>query len=135
MDRIRRRDNMAILPASPGLTVEVMVGGQPLQEIADEDVPTDDRTVIKYIEAQAGTKFAFKVTFDEPFLPVDNDIGSVIIIDGEHVESIRYSLSKLSKSHAGKVSGIYKTTGSSSVFQQFCFGNLITSKTSYQLWP
>jgi hypothetical protein len=44
---------MAILPAQPGLSVQVEVDDQLLLEYDDEDAVQDARSVTKYIEAFA----------------------------------------------------------------------------------
>jgi hypothetical protein len=72
---------MAVLPTHPGLTVQVVVDGQPLLEHNDEDGPSELDTITKYVEAQPGSEFVIKYTFDKTFL-TEKDVGIDAFIDG-----------------------------------------------------
>jgi hypothetical protein len=80
---------MAILPAHPGLSVQVAVDDQPLPEYDDEDATQDDGTITKYIEACSGSEFKLSITYDKPF-PPNKDLIVGCYIDGSLVSSLAY---------------------------------------------
>jgi hypothetical protein len=57
---------MAIHPAHPGITVQIMVNGQPLPEFDDTEAVQEPSVMSKYIEAQAGSEFEITSTFTDP---------------------------------------------------------------------
>ena len=77
---------MAILPAFPGLTVEILVNGVPLQEYDDEDEELESpNTIAEYIEARSGTQFSVRCISSQR-LPVP-DSTMQIFLDGTQVTS------------------------------------------------
>jgi hypothetical protein len=59
---------MVIPPSCPGLNVEILVDGQPLQEYDDVDKnPVPPNTVTKYIEARSNVNFSIRAKFDAKF--------------------------------------------------------------------
>ena len=64
---------MAIHNDYPGLTVQIICGGKPIEEhVYEEDEEREEpKTTIRYIECQSNTEFAIKTTFRPPFAPLD----------------------------------------------------------------
>jgi len=76
---------MAILPDFPGLRVEIIVAGTPLQEYDlpnDTDEVTTNASTIKYVEATPGAEFAVHVTVDRKFKHAKYDLDYRVTIDG-----------------------------------------------------
>jgi hypothetical protein len=75
---------MAVLDYVPGVKVEIIVNGRPLQEYADQDHgETSPTTMTRFVEAQSGQEFAIRYTITRPFpkYPVRFDI----LLDGQWV--------------------------------------------------
>ncbi|RYO64495.1 hypothetical protein AA0116_g3223 [Alternaria tenuissima] len=64
---------MAIHNDYPGLTVQIICGGKPIEEhVYEEDEEREEpKTTIRYIECQSNTEFAIKTTFRPSFAPLD----------------------------------------------------------------
>ncbi|RYN76558.1 hypothetical protein AA0119_g6881 [Alternaria tenuissima] len=64
---------MAIHNDYPGLTVQIICGGKPIEEhVNEEDEERDEpKTTTRYVECQSNTEFAIKTTFRPPFAPLD----------------------------------------------------------------
>lgn len=64
---------MAIHNDYPGLTVQIICGGKPIEEhVYEEDEEREEpKTTIRYIECQSNTDFAIKTTFRPSFAPLD----------------------------------------------------------------
>ncbi|KAH8625607.1 hypothetical protein IG631_19486 [Alternaria alternata] len=64
---------MAIHNDYPGLTVQIICGGKPIEEhVYEEDEEREEpKTMTRYIECQSNTEFAIKTTFRPPFAPLD----------------------------------------------------------------
>jgi hypothetical protein len=74
-------NNMVALPSCPGLEVNIIVDGQPLEEYDDIDEgSTIPNAVTKYVEAQSEVEFAVrvKVTHDFPFPAGDLEIKATV---------------------------------------------------------
>jgi hypothetical protein len=78
---------MAVLPAHPGLSVQVVVDDQPLPEYDDEDATQDDGSITKYIEACSGSEFKINLIYDKPFQK-NKDLRVCCYIDGSLVSSL-----------------------------------------------
>ncbi|KAH4483953.1 hypothetical protein HBH89_231550 [Parastagonospora nodorum] len=88
---------MAVHPEYPGLTVQVVMNGEPLPEYEDEDATDDPKVVTKYIEAQAGTEFEIVQVFPDGFAGSD-DVRTRCYIDNQEVHSpISTSISRQSR--------------------------------------
>ena len=84
---------MSVLPAYPGLTVELMVNGQPLQEYDNDDEEAESpNTTAKYIEAQSGTQFSVRYTSSQ-LLP-EPEFTVRIFLNGTKVEGSVYRNSR-----------------------------------------
>jgi hypothetical protein len=77
---------MAIHPAHPGITVQIMVNGQPLPEFDDTEAVQEPSVMSKYIEAQAGSEFEITSTFTDPS-PEKKDTNIKYYKDGVNVRS------------------------------------------------
>jgi hypothetical protein len=72
---------MVIPPSCPGVNIEVLVHGHPVQEYDDVDRgPVPPNTVTKYIEAPSDTEFAIRLKVTDAFLfpPSDMELGTSI---------------------------------------------------------
>jgi hypothetical protein len=129
---------MAILPAYPGLSVQVEVHDQPLLEYDDEDAVQDARSVTKYIEACAGSEFSIKFLFDKT-MKRKKDICVGCYIDGSS-RSVRSRFFRIRQQIAGKayvIKDLDKKDGTKWQRQNFCFQNLGVGKnirSLYSIW-
>jgi hypothetical protein len=57
---------MAIHDDYPGLTVEIIVDGKPLEECKDEEEEEVPKTTTRYIECRSGAEFGIRTTFKSP---------------------------------------------------------------------
>lgn len=94
---------MAIHNNYPGLKVEIVVGGKALKEHEERKIMLRPNTVERYIEAEAGTEFAIKYSFDQSFSH-DKDVSMTVFADGRIVKKPIHSETKLS-------SGLSETIG------------------------
>jgi hypothetical protein len=123
---------MAIHPDHPGLTVEVTVDDQPLEEYTDADDVTDPKTITRYTDARYGAEFAIKFNFESPF-PANSDVGYKIWVDGKLVKAAFVYQRQL------LIRGPYITSGAKIkgkagwYLQRFCFADLRISK--YTMGP
>ncbi|CAN9269677.1 unnamed protein product [Alternaria alternata] len=79
---------MAIHNDYPGLTVQIICGGKPIEEHvyeADEE-REEPKTTTRYIESQSNAEFAIKTTFRPPFAPLDLNV--VVYLDGIKVDGL-----------------------------------------------
>jgi hypothetical protein len=78
-------NDMVIPPSCPGVNVEILVDGQPLQEYDEiDECPVAPNTAIKYIEARSEAEFAVKVRIDHDFPFPAGDIEVKTILDQQH---------------------------------------------------
>jgi hypothetical protein len=120
---------MAILPHS-GLTVQIVVDGQPLPEYDDEDPGQDPTLVTKYIEAQAGSEFRISHSYDENFRP-KQDIRASCYIDGTLVRRKVVCVAKHVQDKIHVIEGTIRIDGQLCVLQRFCFNNLAICKNVF----
>ncbi|KAH5329958.1 hypothetical protein HBI23_165720 [Parastagonospora nodorum] len=95
---------MVTPPSCPGLHVEILVNGQPLQEYDDIDessVPLN--TITKYIEARSDVNFAVRARFDEGFLFPAGDIKFETTLDRRYEARCVIKAAKLFQAK-GKIS-------------------------------
>jgi hypothetical protein len=113
---------MAILPTHPGLTVQITVDGKQLPEYTDDDAPNESNTITKYIEAQPGSEFAIKYTFDKTF-PTKNDVGIDAFIDGTLLSSPIIKKHRL-LSRSRKILGFMTNANDKWMLQKWTFQKL-----------
>ncbi|KAF1358361.1 hypothetical protein EJ07DRAFT_156962 [Lizonia empirigonia] len=116
---------MAILSTCPGLTVEILINGVPLQEYegdeADEELESPDM-VKKYIEAQSGIDFAVSFT---PTRPLPAQIFSVTTyLDGIKVRSTLIRPQDFSIGRRYVETGRKSVIRSQTVLQKYQFSDL-----------
>jgi hypothetical protein len=107
----------------PGLTVQIVVDGQPLPEYDDEDAVQDPTVVTKYIEAPAGSEFQIRYNYNAP-LPVDKDLRVRCYIDGTLVRDLIKQKAKLFHGGVYKIKGSHEKSGKLWVRHTFCFNHL-----------
>jgi hypothetical protein len=76
---------MAIIDEVPGLEVQIVVNGQPLQEHQDRDAKVSANAVERYDEAHSNTEYEIHYSFKEPF-PGDCIVSMIVTIDGKDVD-------------------------------------------------
>jgi hypothetical protein len=111
---------MAILERCPGLTVQVVVDDQRLQEDQDGGSPSDAKTVSKYIESSTGKNLAFKVTYQHPF-PTKQDVAVKTSINGAVVAYDRCAAKDLYQPGGYIHDGPLVKNGSETFLQNFMF--------------
>ncbi|CAN9374228.1 unnamed protein product [Alternaria alternata] len=79
---------MAIHNDYPGLTVQIICGGKPIEEhVYEEDEEREEpKTTTRYIESQSNAGFAIKTAFRPPFAPLDLNV--VVYLDGIKVDGL-----------------------------------------------
>jgi hypothetical protein len=129
---------MAILPAQPGLSVQVEVDDQLLLEYDDEDAVQDARSVTKYIEACAGSEFSIKFLFDKT-IKRKKVLRVGCYIDGSS-HSVHTRIIRIARQIAGKtyvIRDIDEKDGTKWQRRNFCFQNLGVGKNHrilYSIW-
>ncbi|KAF2035317.1 hypothetical protein EK21DRAFT_54266 [Setomelanomma holmii] len=109
---------MAISGDHPGLLVEIIVDGRPLQEYEDEDAPPN--TITKYVEASSGKEFAMKFTFSPP-LPTQYGVEARVNIDGASIRVVSYAPDELYKPGGHTKSGVSYQENGQWFRQNYCF--------------
>lgn len=78
---------MAILTEVPGLDMSIIVNGQALEELFDEDEETQPTEKVVYVESHPGTSFGVQYHFDNSAFPHEEDLQCTIYMDGKAVVS------------------------------------------------
>jgi hypothetical protein len=77
---------MAVHDDCPGLTVEILVDGKPLEEYAYEEEDELPNTTTRYVECRSGTEFAINTNFKAPFAPMEMSIR--VYLDGAKMANL-----------------------------------------------
>jgi hypothetical protein len=80
---------MAVHHDYPGLTVEILVDGKPLEEYENTDEEEQPKTITRYVECRSGAEFAITTKFRAPFTPMDTQLRAcldVMKVDGKFVK-------------------------------------------------
>jgi hypothetical protein len=118
---------MAIHQDHPGLTVEIMANGEPLQEYDDASEEKVPGEVTKYIEARSGVEFMIRYKFAAPFSD-KKDVGCLAMVDGQCVVNQYINRGELLKLGHFYSRGVRVKGASGLVLQNFAFANLRVSK-------
>jgi hypothetical protein len=126
-------DIMAILPAFPGLLVEVVVSDTALQEYnlpEDSEETTTNKSTIKYIEAKPGLEFAVRFSIERNFEYIKNDIHFDVTLDGNKVFRRRVLLQKErhTRGLVSIVDGVKLDSGKNIIKRNFVFSTLTTGQ-------
>lgn len=114
---------MVILPACPGLKVEVAVAGQALKEHDDNyETNAKPKTVTKYVEAVSGANFEIAISFEKPF-PDKHAVRAIVYVDGEDVARPIIRESALLK-RTRKIQGATLRVEGKRVLRKFRFSKL-----------
>jgi len=122
---------MAILTKVPGVKVEVMVDGEPLQEYDDGSEPVVMHETTKYVQVQSqtGKEFSIKVTFTHPFR--ERNMSFIVALDGNsRINSGHISADELRNYAGHELGSIITKAGIDRYEQKFCFEKLQTSMPS-----
>lgn len=76
---------MAILDILPGVEVAITVNGENLQEYTEPDAQEEERVVTKYIEAETGAQFAFKIKVPQGFQFKGDALSIICSADGSMI--------------------------------------------------
>jgi hypothetical protein len=71
---------MAVLPSYPGLTVEILVDGEPLPEYDGDEGDRAYDTKTTYVEARTNAEFSVRYTFEPGFM--SPHLSVEVIVDG-----------------------------------------------------
>ncbi len=117
---------MAILSSCPGLVIEILVDGVPLQEYDDDENEQEQPdTVTKYIIAQSGAQFSIRFTASDDFSKYP--FSKQVYLDGTRVRDTLFESTLngnwcLDKGRMSKV-------GKQSVLQNYQFDKIIIGKS------
>lgn len=75
---------MAVLTSLPGLSVEVLVGKNPLREYVDTEAVSSAKETSSYVEVETEAPFEIKTKFSDEFTPT-RAVRLELRIDGIHV--------------------------------------------------
>lgn len=120
---------MTVLPGYPGLVVEILVDGAPLQEYdndEDDDGSESPGTITKYIEASSGATFTIRYTIPE-MLP-RSSLSKQVYLDGNGISDNieEWWLPEIQYLDEGPISKIAQQT----VCQKYQFAKMNISKFS-----
>lgn len=119
---------MAIVPGCPGLVVEVLVDGVPLQEYNDdEDEEGSPGITTKYIEAHSGSSFTIRFSYANS-LPVHPHLVR-ISLDGQRIYTRFYLNSVPRQKHA--IESRISKIGEQTVCRKFQFRELDISTSNF----
>jgi hypothetical protein len=117
---------MAVLPECPGLRVEVLTQGRPLQEYDDDEEDLSPKVVTKYVEALSGAKFNVIAAFQPPFA-TQHDVMMRVIIDGKSMAKWHCEREQF-PNKVVECDGIRRERHGEWVKQNFCFAELDIGK-------
>jgi hypothetical protein len=121
---------MAVHPEYPGLTVQILVNGEPLPEYEDEDATDNPKVVTKYIEAQAGTDFEIERVYPDG-LSGSDDVRTRCYINDQEVRSfVNTSISRQSGPRK-KIAYVKERKRNSWYRRSLQFQRLCISKSTY----
>ncbi|KAF1991051.1 hypothetical protein K402DRAFT_346946 [Aulographum hederae CBS 113979] len=118
---------MAICAGVPGISVEILVDGRPLQEYEDPDGQNNNaRVVNRYVEATSGAKFAEKHTVGRNFPYIHNSLSFENYVDGEHVDGEVLLKDTLRSGSTGTITGKRRQGPHGWTQKDFIFSKLTT---------
>jgi hypothetical protein len=114
---------MVVITSCPGINVEILVDGQPLQEYDAVDVsPTPANTATKYIEARSDAEFAVRVTVDNDCLFPAADFAINMELDGKQLSGSLFHAKYFYRAQGLVVSShSIQLSPKSSADQKICF--------------
>lgn len=118
---------MAILCDQPGLKVEILVDGVPLQEYDDEDEEIVPTVVTKYIEAKSGVNFTIRYTV-LPQFHIKHALKVQSYLDGKPMENRVRSEDSIRKYMSGTMTGVREAIAGKYYERKFCFSQLNTGQ-------
>jgi len=118
---------MAILRDQPGLKVEILVDGSPLQEYDDDDEEIVPTVVTKYIEAKSGVNFTIRYTI-LPQFHIKHALVVQSYLDGNSMENHVCSEDVLRKCTSSTMTGVREAIAGKYYERKFCFSQLNTGQ-------
>ena len=114
---------MAILRDQPGLKVEILVDGGPLQEYDDEDEEVVPTVVTKYIEVKSGVNFTIRYTF-LPQFHIKHALVLQSYLDGKPMGSHIRSEDEIRKCTSATMTGVREAIDGKCYERRFYFSQL-----------
>jgi hypothetical protein len=125
---------MAVIDKIPGLKVQVVVRGQPLQEYQDRFAKIPAKKTEHYVEAQSHAQFEIRYAFKKPF-PVDRAVSMIVTIDGKDVDEPLIRPHELLEPKGHTSSGPISHVGSRWEVQRYQFAPLnISTNFTFLDW-
>jgi hypothetical protein len=128
---------MAIIDGTPGLVVEIIVGGTPVREY-DDDEADDSKypmlvgSVTKYIEAQTDTEFKFRCKFSPQFPYRESDYKFRFIVDGVRLASAIIYNKEVAQSRMFEMEGNRYSKNGQWFMRDFRFAKLKLGRCNYR---
>jgi hypothetical protein len=118
---------MAILRDQPGLKVEILVDGVPLQEYDYENEEIMPSVVTKYIEAKSGDNFTIRYTV-LPQFHIKHALVVQSYLDGKSMAKRVFSEERIRKYANRTVTGVREAIAGKYYERKFCFSQLNTGQ-------
>lgn len=115
---------MAIIATAPGVEVQVFVNGQACVEYNDDDEVAAARNVTKYIEAESGANFEFRIRIKPEFAYQDHDLKFYVLVDGTVMCRSVVEKRKVRKDHKLKLESTRFCKNNQWFQRKFTFSNL-----------
>jgi hypothetical protein len=119
--------DMAILRDQPGLKVEILVDGVPLQEYDYENEEIMPSVVTKYIEAKSGDNFTIRYTV-LPQFHIKHALVVQSYLDGKSMVKRVFSEERIRKYASRTVTGVREAIAGKYYERKFCFSQLNTGQ-------
>lgn len=119
---------MAVITYIPGLKVEIIVNGVPLEEFVDSDEENPPNTTTKYVEASSGVPFEVQYSFS-PTFNAKHDIALRVFLDGKYSDGHVIYTSEVSHLAPTRIGSARELVGGSYSKRRFRFSQLDIGKT------
>ena len=119
--------DMAILRDQPGLKVEILIDGVPIQEYDDENEEIVPNVVTKYIEAKSGVNFAIRYTV-LPRFHIKHALVVQSYLDGKPMRSHVCSEDEIRNYKSRTMTGVREAIAGKYYKRKFCFSKLNTGQ-------
>ncbi|OAG07222.1 uncharacterized protein CC84DRAFT_1258387 [Paraphaeosphaeria sporulosa] len=116
---------MAVIESAPGVQVQVVVDGNPLEEYDDPDSSRAPDAVTVYIEPISGKNFEIRTILDK-HLPTGHDVSVLVSVDSVHVTGKHIPRHKIESSRISTVKGIIDIIGGAAIQSSFRFSDVQT---------
>jgi hypothetical protein len=118
---------MAVIKDIPGLKVEIIANGEPLQEYDDDEAENSATNVTRYIQVGSDRIFAIVVQFLDEYVAT-RGMRIEIRLDGVKVSATLLALNKLMREGGHKFSGVSSKIGNRWNESKFTFMPFLIGK-------